>query len=370
MPSTVQRFNSLRFPQDLGTTEVPYFIRFEPQVVQYGGTRGLETGAGNFDLRSAGNRGRNNPSRSSVATGTDFRAGPITFTLGGIPILGVIDSISSSVNTLFDSITSNLQNLSVNVFSGSGLGARLDVGSILSGLRSSTSGNIVTDRNTIFSPGSINLYLPESLATNSSVDYGATELGQMGMGAAQELGRSGIDAFRTDESGRSLIDGVASLIPSAIQDMAQSDDRLQAAFSIARGQVTNNFSFQIFQGVGHRNFSYTFKLVARDEEDSAKIKEICDTFVYYMLPSKTAGDFNFYEVPCQWNISYQGPNGVLQYHQQPKPCFLSSVNVGYGGDAGSQLYNDGAPMIVDLELEFVEIEPLYRGDRVTTGGNQ
>lgn len=363
VPSTVNSFNSLRFPQDLGTSEVPFYIRFEPQVVNYGGSRGLQTGTGNFDLRSAGNRGRNNPSQSPVSTGRDFSVGPFDFTIGNIPVLGVIDSIASSVNSVFDSLTSGLQSFTSNIFNG-GLGgifnARLNINS------ATLNRGVQTDPNTVFSPGSINLYLPENLQTNSSVDYSATELGQMGMGAVDTIRQSGLDSFRTDGEGRSMLDGLTDLIPKAFQDMSQSDDRLQAAFSIARGQVSNNFSFQIFQGVGHRSFSYSFNLVARDEGDSAKIKEICDTFVFYMLPSKTSGDFNFYEVPCQWNISYNGPGGKLSFHQQPKPCFLSSVNVGYNGkDEGSSLYNDGAPMSVQLELEFVEIEPLYRGDRVT-----
>lgn len=370
MPSTTSSFNSLRFPQDLGTPQVPYYVRFEPQVVQYGGTRGLENGAGNFDLRSAGNKNRNNPSKGPLASGTDFGAGPITFTTDNIPVLGVLDQISTSVNTLFEEITTQVDSFSVNIFDGTGLSARLDLGNLLSsGSKRSSgtkAGGISTDRNTVFSPGSINLYLPEQLAAKSSVDYSAQELGQMGMGAVQQIQKSGIDAFRKDKDGNSMLSGLASLIPGAIQDMAQSDDKLQAAYGIAKGQVTNNFSFQVFQGVGHRSFSYSFKLIARDEDDSTTIKEICDTFVYYMLPSRTSGDFNFYEVPCQWNISYEGPNGKLRYHQQPKPCFLTSVDVTYGGEAGSELYSDGAPMTVELALDFTEIEPLYRGDRFTT----
>ena len=53
---------------------------------------------------------------------------------------------------------------------------------------------------------------------------------------------------------------------------------------------------------------------------------------------------------------------------QPKNCFLQSVDVGYGGDAGNSTYNDGAPFEVTIRLQFIEIEPLYRkGDPMTPG---
>ena len=349
----MESFPSLRFPQDLGTSEVPNYIRFEPQIVQYGGTKGLDVGNGDFNLSTFSTS--NNP----VSTQANTRGH--TFSLNDIKG-GIVQTLAGEANNLFSSIKSAFNSVSVDLLGGA-IKGRVNLGSA-----GALSAGIKTDKNTLFSPGSINLYLPESLQTASSVDYGATELGQMGM-AAVSSGLSNIDSFRKGEGGKSSLDNfVQNALPGAIQDMSQSDDRLKAAFALSNGQVTNNFSFQIFQGVQHRSFSYEFKMIARDGNDSKVIKNICDTFLYYMLPSKTQSDFNFYEVPPQWDITYQGQNGLLEYHQQPKPCFLQSVNVDYGGDTGNSLYSDGAPMSVSLSLEFVEIEPLYRGDRAVKKG--
>lgn len=60
----------------------------------------------------------------------------------------------------------------------------------------------------------------------------------------------------------------------------------------------------------------------------------------------------------------------LQYHQQPKACFLQNVDVQYGGDTQNSLFNDGAPMEVTLTLQFVEIEPLYRETSFNPEGNK
>ena len=281
-------FGSLRFPQDLGTSEAPYYIRFQAGQVQYGGTKGIQSGAGDFSVRRSTGSGGENPAKLAEDPST----------------------VSKGIETL---------------------------------------------PNTVFDKGSINLYLPPELGSTTSANYATTELGQMGAKAVDTLRQSSADTFeQVDE-------GVMEMFKAAVQDMTHGNDKLKASFAVSKGRVSNNFSFQIFEGMGHRSFSYSFTMVARDPSDSVNIRNICDTFLFYMLPSKSPGDFNFFEIPCQWNIGYFGPSGPLQYHQQPNACFLTNVAITYGGDAGSQLYTDGAPMITNLTVDFTEIEPLHRG---------
>lgn len=332
MSSKVVPFRSLRFPPNtLGTDEVPYFIRFVPQEVQYGGTKA------NTEIRQ-GQNPFNFPSSSDFSTN------------------GTVDSIANNANLTFDRLFDVLNRR---------VGGRVNVEP-----REKAQG-LDTKQDRLRSYGSINLYLPEALAANTSVGYGAVEMGQMGMAAVDVIQKSGGDLFRKDENGQSTImGGIGSMLPAAIQDMMQVDDKTKSAVALARGQVSNNFSFQIFNGVEHRTFQYSFKLIAKNENESKTIKEICDTFTFFMLPSKSSeGDFHFYETPCQWDISYNSQKGRLEYFQQPKSCFMTSCNVTYNDDTGNNLYTDGAPMAVTLALDFVEIEPLYRGDRATGSVN-
>ena len=210
------------------------------------------------------------------------------------------------------------------------------------------------------SAGSISLFLPEELAARSTVDYSAEEVGSRGVAAAEAIvKKSGADSAN-------LASGAIDVVKSTVRDAMLTAGPQKNALAMGKGLVANNFSFQIFNGVGHRNFDYSFKMVAKNEKESQAIKDICDMFLFYMLPARQQdNDLHFYEIPCQWKIEYQKQGKNMEYHQQPKACFLTGVDVAYGGETTNNLYNNSAPMEVTLRLGFVEIEPLYRtGDEV------
>lgn len=80
-----------------------------------------------------------------------------------------------------------------------------------------------------------------------------------------------------------------------------------------------------------------------------------------MLPSRSSeNDLHFYDTPAQWDIDYMKYDKKLNFHHQPERCYLTSCSINYGNDAKNSLYEDGAPMSVNLVLSFVEVEPLFR----------
>ena len=342
-------FKSLSFPRNVGTDEVPNYIRFVPKIVKYGGTKSLRQGTNAIGAPSLGG------SASSIRPSSVFTG------LGGVQgnIQSAIDNIQAfgdGVNSTIGNVTSAVQNASNQFANSSGsftdlvraggtvINKVLDVkvDDLLQGL--------LVGKDTLQSVGSINLYLPQNLETNSSVDYETAAIGGTGAAAA--------DASRAEKLDASALAG--QLIPGAIQDLLSSGNR-RAILGIATNRVTNNFSFQVFNSVLHRQFAYEFRMMAKDENESKAIKEICDMFLFFMLPARTVeGNIGLYEVPCQWEINYLRKGSLLAFHMQPKNCFLQSVDVGYGGDAGNSTYNDGAPMDVTIRLQFIEIEPLYR----------
>ena len=349
-------FKSLRFPRNVGTDEVPNYVRFVPKLVQYGGSKSLRQGANAIGA----------PTPSAAPTITQ---GSVFTGIGGVAeniqaAVSNVQAFGDGVNSTIGNITSAVQDAS-NQFSnspgsftdlikagGTVINKVFDVGAgdLLSGL--------IVGKDTLQSAGSINLYMPQNLETNSSVDYETAALGGTGTAAAE--------ASRAEQLDMSAIAG--QLIPGAIQDLLSSGNR-RAILGIATNRVTNNFSFQVFNSVLHRQFAYEFRMMAKDENESKSIKEICDMFLFYMLPARTVeGNIGLYEVPCQWEINYLRKGSLLNFHMQPKNCFLQSVDVGYGGDAGNSTYNDGAPFEVTIRLQFIEIEPLYRkGDPMTPG---
>ena len=334
-------FVSLRFPQNVATNEVPNYVTFTPQQVQFGGTTGLNPISrpnSNIAAQTGSAFGSNNPLtqiRDQIGGAVD------SFASGATQAIGAISDVFNTA-----SLSSSLTNL------GKIVSGRVNIGPFAINFGQETRPDQLSTK------GSINLFLPESLQTASSVDYAAEELGATGIAAVNAARRSQGGNLDAAKSAGELGTGV-------INELTALSGKTAAVYQFSTGEVANNFSFQIFNGVGHRSFSYSFRMVAKNEVESKSIKDICDMFLFYMLPARTqrgsgSATLHFYEVPAQWKIEYLRMGNLLEYYQQPKACFLQSVDVAYGGEAGANTYNDGAPMDVTLSLEFVEIEPLYR----------
>ena len=317
-------FKSLRFPRNVGTDQVPNYVRFVPKVIKYGGSESLRKGTNGVGAPSLGGGTANGIIPGSVVQG-----------LGGLAdnaaaALGNFQSAAAGVQQTIGAVTGAMTD-AANAFSNSptAVGGLIGAGqSLIKNIFDINSKHlsfgISVKPDTLQSAGSINLYLPQNLETNSSVDYETAALGGVGVGAAE--------ASRAERA--DLSSTVGQLLPGAIQDLVSSGNR-RAILGVATNRVSNNFSF--------------------------------DMFLYFMLPSRVEeSGIGLYEVPCQWEIQYQRKGNPMQFHMQPKNCFLQSVDVSYGGEAGNSTYNDGAPMDVTLRLQFIEIEPLYRkGDPFT-----
>lgn len=345
-------FADLRFPSNLGTNLVPNYICFSPQKVQYGGTKGLTGGA----------NGVSHPGNLGTSLGGLGSVGSIGGALGGglSNLAGNIQASVDGIAQTASSIANIADQAARNIKAGAPVMDTLQqvvgqvpkaVGLSLGNLDNVLAGALQTAQDKLNTAGTISLYLPQNLETNSSVDYETAALGAIGKTAA-EIGQN-MEKLKASDAAQKA---VGALIQQAV-----SSGNQRAIIGVATQEVTNNFSFQVFNSVLHRQFAYEFRMMAKSSAETATIKKICDMFLWYMLPArKETGNVGMYEVPCQWQIQYKRQGAPLRFHQQPKACFLTSVDVGYGGDAGNATYNDGGPMEVTLRLQFVEVEPLYR----------
>jgi len=334
----VDNFKSLRFPSDLGTNNVPAYIRFVPKTTQYGGTEGIKS--------------KPNYSQPKIPSLNDYKqslGNQLKSKLNGV-VDGLEDSLKNKVGSIFSSIGSN-------VSSKLGQSAIKKASNFVSGKISLGDFDIEigtkTKPDNVFSEASISLYLPESLQAATSAGYSGTEAGMLG----KELSKGNKPS--SVKEGSSLVE--AGML-DGLKQMTSNIEAAKTGLAMGKGIVSNNYSFQIFDGMEHRNFSYTFNLVPKNEKETYDIKDICDTFLYYMLPEKDVdNDIGYYRIPAMWEIGYYYQGKTMEFHQQPNGhLFLTSVDVSYGGEGGNSLHTDGSPMAVELTLSFVEIEPMYR----------
>lgn len=350
---------SLRFPIALGTDEVPNYVTFRPEMVDFGTVKGQSSKDNYGNAFTKPDYGRYNSARTAVNNVTS-RAGITLFNpfeqlknqIGGF-----VDSIANRAKLSFN-FPRNIGNVNID-FSNLGnknmITGRLNLGSLGINLGNFTSQN----PNTVKRLPGINLYLPPELRSQVSADYSKKEL--------KALGQAAIDTISNPftDFGQDATRVLSNIATAALSDVM--NDQFSAAFQRTTGRAKNNYTYTIFNGMEHREFSYNFTLIAKDAEETKIIKDICDSFMFYMLPVRSQDSFHFYDVPCMWDISYNRLGNKITYFDQPRKCFLKNATVTYGSDAFGHTYNDGAPVTVSLSLSFMEIEPLLRTDGDTGG---
>lgn len=337
-------YNVLRFPDTLGGEEDPHYITFRPQKVDYGSTK-LHENTARFKY--------NNKGKSNVGKGFFSQ---ISSQIGG-SITSIGDEAKASLDSINDIFKQDSFSAAVGAL-GKVVKGKIQIGDFL------LSSGVTTAADNAFPQGSISLYLPENLQSQVSVDYNQANMGAVTSEVGEMLGgESNENAFQFAQQY-----GV-SIAGAVISDMARNSQLVQNVSAKETGAVLNPFSYQIFNGVQHRTFSYKFNLVARSPRESKKIKELCDAFIFYSLPGRSneEGGANFLEIPVQWQIDYYKQGTKLEFFDQPAACFLQTVNITYNDGANQQLHSDGSPINVGLELGYVEITPRYRD--TLEGGN-
>jgi hypothetical protein len=205
------------------------------------------------------------------------------------------------------------------------------------------------------------------MPNNLSVDYGAaynqSNLGALGRAATGALaGRDGAEVAAALQQAAE-----AGLPESAFNNLAQGIQGVggllglntggsdaNTLMAVSQGKVLNPYSEQVFNGVGFRQFTFDFKMVATSEKEAATIQEILEMFKVGMLPAYSGGDSGqggslggllsesaaaqrFLSVPDKFLIEFKRINeGSLQAesldHFKVDFCVLTGMSVNYTPD--------------------------------------
>lgn len=160
--------------------------------------------------------------------------------------------------------------------------------------------------------------------------------------AGEQLGKSAVDVAKT--SGKAAL---ASL--GATMGMAAVPG-LGAAVSRALGASVNPNMAVLFDNIGFRSHQFSFRLNPRTPQESATIKQIIAIMRQRMLPPKV-NNF-FFGFPDKANIKI--------FPVQPYPileCVLESMSINYApnGPAFYSVSSGGAPVMIEMQLQFKEI---------------
>ena len=245
-------------------------------------------------------------------------------------------------------------------------------GSIIQNFSTAQGGNFI-DRDSTLGGGksktlkSIYLPIPLNISANAEAKYDgfdfgteAIKLGAATIGAVANLGTKAI---------ATRFGNIAGALGTQIQSIADkaSTFALNAA-SAKQGKIVNPHKQLLFKGVELRNFTFQYKLVARNETETNTIDYIIRLLRYHMLPDLGTGFAGVgsglaLTYPSEFDMAfymYEGDSPKLNpYLPAISTCVLTKMDVTYG-EKEIVSHADGSPVELTLSLSFQETQVMTK----------
>lgn len=219
----------------------------------------------------------------------------------------------------------------------------------------------------------ISMYMPPTVKTSYKSNYTDTSIAGFAsnaISAIKEMGKSGEVA--SPEVKEKLTAAVTMAAESTVRGAARElGGGVIEQLEMQRGEIISDRMELAFKGIDKRTFDYTFKMMPRSKEEADEIAEIIYAFKFHMLPELGDGDKTGrnLKVPSTFDIQYMYVNQENNYLHKISTCYLSSMDVSYGGSKYVTYDGnaDGAPPVeTEITLQFQEIELITR-ERVEEG---
>jgi len=225
----------------------------------------------------------------------------------------------------------------------------------------------------------IAMYMPQQVQVVYGAKYTDTEIGagaaigmnavsdfmnNMGFMNVAERQGSQIQGEAIEEAKRLGLKGV-DMIGPGMKGLEQAFDMRRASIKAPRMELA-------FEGVGKRQFQYTFKMMPKNEAESNEIRNIIFAFKSNMLPEFKDGNRAGRRliVPNTFDIQYMYNGAENTFLHKISTCVCTNVTVAYGGDRYKTfdgIDGDGAPPVdTSITLNFQELEMMSR-ERIYEG---
>ena len=148
---------------------------------------------------------------------------------------------------------------------------------------------------------------------------------------------------------------------------------IRALAQIEAGKIISNKMELSFEGVGRREFSYTFNFLPKSEQEAKVVDEIVNMFKFHSMPEFEGMTGRTMTIPDTFDIEYMYRGSRNNFLNKISTCFCTGVQVAYGGDryiayeTTSGVHGDGnPPQKTALTLNFKEMEIITR-ERINEG---
>lgn len=191
---------------------------------------------------------------------------------------------------------------------------------------------------------------------------GLMQVGAEIFGAAKGWSQDGAQAAAGDansSAGRAFEMAMSGIEASALHGMSQSG--LGSTLTRMVGKTANTRKEAIFQDVDMREFQMSFQMAARSTEDMKNIESIIRVLKYHAYPELTANNF-MWIYPALFDIVHYYRDDINYHMPRHATSVLKSITVDYSnGNGAVSVHHDGSPVLIKLDLSFMEITQLNRG---------
>jgi hypothetical protein len=214
--------------------------------------------------------------------------------------------------------------------------------------------------------GSVTLPIPAGISDNNSVTWNSDELDPfkaMGVDIAQSAIFQGIGAGANSAvaAGQNIANNSSDAGAALGNKFVEAATGTSNLLSRTRGAIINPNMELLFQGPSLRPFSFTFKLAARNEEESRIIRSIIRFFKQGMSPIRTEANL-FLKAPHTFQIQYLHLGKQHNYLNKFKECALQSFSVNYAPEGQYATFYTGAMVSYEITMQFQELEPVFNND--------
>ena len=128
----------------------------------------------------------------------------------------------------------------------------------------------------------------------------------------------------------------------------------------------------LFQGPVIRDFAFSFIMIARSQKEGNEIRKIIRFLKLGMAPKFRTT--TYLKSPDVFTLEYKngkGQDNLLKTVNQFNPggLALTSINTDYAPNSYWSAYSDSQPVEITMDLNFVELRPIYYNDQVGTPTN-
>ena len=232
----------------------------------------------------------------------------------------------------------------------------------------------------------INLPIPRNVTDSQGVQYGEGSLNPLeAFGVAtvnsaisstpsisgikqafKNIAGSALDTISDPDSQRAIAGAISGTAIGALGGNVDANQLIARA----SGQILNPNLELLFNGVGLRTFPLSFQFFPRNKQEGTVVMNIIRTLKLEMAPSRTTKSENgvFIKQPSIFQLTYKTGGKPHKFLNRFLPAVLSDMKVNYSASGTFSAFHDGTPTHMQVDLQFKELNPIFREDYDNVGG--